>query len=158
MLQGVPIGLSFGSVPFLLKDKLGYSELAIFSLATYPYSLKLLWSPIVDSVYIKSFGRRKSWIFPIQLLTGLLFLWLGVHIESLMQGLEHTDSLYYLSAIFFVMVFLSATQDIAVDGWALTLLSAENVSYSSTAQSIGITLGYFMSFTIFLAFNSAEFW
>ena len=51
---------------------------------------------------------------------------------------------------------MSATQDIAVDGWALTLLSEENVGYASTAQTIGINVGYFLSFTVFLALNSVE--
>jgi len=54
-------------------------------------------------------------------------------------------------------VFLCATQDVAVDGWALTLLSADNLSYASTAQTIGLNTGYFLSFTVFLAFNSPEF-
>ena len=39
----------------------------------------------------------------------------------------------------------------------MTLLSEENLSYASTAQTIGINTGYFMSFTVFLAFNSSEF-
>lgn len=47
--------------------------------------------------------------------------------------------------------------DIAVDGWALTLLSKGNLSYASTAQTIGLNCGYFLSFTVFLAFNSVEF-
>jgi hypothetical protein len=47
--------------------------------------------------------------------------------------------------------------DIAVDGWALTLLSKGNLSYASTAQTIGLNIGYFLSFTVFLAFNSVEF-
>ena len=42
-------------------------------------------------------------------------------------------------------------------GWALTLLSVDNLSYASTAQSIGLNTGYFLSFTVFLAFNSPEF-
>ena len=29
-----------------------------------------------------------------------------------------------------------ATQDIAVDGWALTMLSPENVGYASTCNSV----------------------
>ncbi|KAJ1564718.1 hypothetical protein HK096_006618, partial [Nowakowskiella sp. JEL0078] len=62
LLQGVPLGLTFGSIPFLLKAKLSYADIALFSLSGYPYSLKLLWSPIVDSLYLKSVGRRKSWI------------------------------------------------------------------------------------------------
>jgi len=54
-------------------------------------------------------------------------------------------------------VFLSATQDIAVDGWALTLLSQENLSYASTCQTIGLNTGFFASFTVFLALNSSAF-
>jgi len=34
----------------------------VFSVASYPYSFKLLWSPVVDSVYSLAFGRRKSWV------------------------------------------------------------------------------------------------
>lgn len=51
----------------------------------------------------------------------------------------------------------AASTDIAVDGWALTLLSKGNLSYASTAQTIGLNSGYFLSFTVFLAFNSVEF-
>lgn len=42
-------------------------------------------------------------------------------------------------------------------GWALTLLSEENLSYASTCQTIGLTTGYFASFTVFLALNSEAF-
>ncbi|KAF9103606.1 hypothetical protein BGX27_010500 [Mortierella sp. AM989] len=154
-LLGVPVGLAFGSIPFLLKAKMSYSQIGVFSLAHYPYSMKFLWSPIVDAVYSKDLGRRKSWIVPIQLLTGFMFLWLGINIDDWMSQ-EHI-SVGTLTAVFFVLIFFSATQDIAVDGWALTLLSKDNVSYASTAQTVGLNSGYFLSFTVFLAFNSPEF-
>ena len=32
-----------------------------------------------------------------------------------------------ITALFFVLVLLAATQDIAVDGWALTLLSRRHI-------------------------------
>lgn len=83
-----PSGLTFGTIPFLLKSSLSYAEIAVFSLAGYPYSLKLLWSPIVDSIYAKRFGRRKSWIIPIQLTTGLLFWWIGERAESFVSGVR----------------------------------------------------------------------
>ncbi|GJJ77903.1 MFS transporter, PAT family, solute carrier family 33 (acetyl-CoA transportor), member 1 [Entomortierella parvispora] len=155
LLQGVPVGLAFGSIPFLLKAKLSYTQIGVFSLAHYPYSMKFLWSPIVDAVYSKDLGRRKSWIVPIQLLTGFMFLWLGVNIDYWMA--QDQIAIGTLTAVFFVLVFFSATQDIAVDGWALTLLSKDNVSFASTAQTIGLNSGYFLSFTVFLAFNSPEF-
>lgn len=49
------------------------------------------------------------------------------------------------------------TQPATVAGWALTLLSKDNLSYASTAQTVGLNIGYFLSFTVFLAFNSVEF-
>ncbi|KAI9206634.1 acetyl-coenzyme A transporter 1-domain-containing protein [Polychytrium aggregatum] len=154
-LQGVPLGLVFGSIPFLLKSKLSFSEIAIFSLSSYPYSLKLLWSPIVDSIYFKSIGRRKSWIIPIQAITGIWLFSLGGTVDKILT----LDELpvWSLALTFTTIVFLCATQDIAVDGWALTLLSRENKIYASTAQTIGLNSGYFLSFTVFLAFNSHEF-
>ena len=42
-------------------------------------------------------------------------------------------------------------------GWALTLLSPQNLSYASTAQTVGLTAGQFLSFTVFLAFSSPDF-
>lgn len=155
LLQGVPLGLCLGSVPFLLKEKLDYSQLALFSLTAYPYSVKLLWSPIVDTWYIRSFGRRKSWIIPIQFLLSLLLIYIGRGIDETLQ--QAALPINQLAFLFTTLVFLCATQDIAVDGWALELLTDENKTYASTAQSVGLNTGYFLSFTIFLAFNSPEF-
>lgn len=42
-------------------------------------------------------------------------------------------------------------------GWALTLLSPSNLSYASTAQTVGLTAGQFLSYTVFLAFQSPDF-
>ncbi|KAJ3315579.1 hypothetical protein HDV04_001993 [Boothiomyces sp. JEL0838] len=130
LLQGVPLGLSFGSVPYLLKSKLNYSDLALFSLSSYPYSLKLLWSPIVDSLYFKSIGRRKSWILPIQFILGVCLVFVGYHIDELLEG----DIPVTMIAVVFTIM-----------------------TYASTAQTIGLNTGYFLSFTVFLAFNSPEF-
>lgn len=155
MLQGVPVGLAFGSIPFLLKSKLSYSQVGVFSLAAYPYSLKLLWSPIVDAIYSPKIGRRKSWIIPIQTISGLTLIYLGSFIDGILENPQ--DHLSTITACFFMLVFFCATQDIAVDGWALTCLSKDSLSYASTAQTIGMNTGYFSSFTIFLALSSPDF-
>ncbi|KAI1258990.1 MFS general substrate transporter [Xylariaceae sp. FL1019] len=158
-LQGVPMGLATGSVPFLLKEHLSFGEIGVFSLASYPYSLKLFWSPIVDAMWTPRLGRRKSWILPIQLISGLSMLWLGGEIETLMAttGKAGGPTVWGFTGWWFFLVFMCATQDIAVDGWALTLLTPGNVSYASTAQTVGLTAGHFLSYTVFLAFNSEDF-
>nr|UJH94535.1 ST.15 [Starmerella bombicola] len=153
--QGIPVGLAMGSVPFLLKERLTYGQIGMFSLASYPYSLKLLWSPIVDGIFFKKFGRRKSWIVPIQLFSALVLLFLSTRINDLMDNAA--DSLRAITIMFGVLVTGCATQDIAVDGWALTLLSQSALPYASTAQTIGMNTGYFTSFTVFLALSSPEF-
>ena len=45
---------------------------AEFSFVQYPYSLKVLWAPIVDCVYSKRVGRRKTWTVPMQYIVGKL--------------------------------------------------------------------------------------
>ncbi len=158
-LQGIPMGLATGSVPFLLKDHLSFGQIGVFSLASYPYSLKLFWSPIVDAVWNPKVGRRKSWILPIQLMSGFGMLYLGSKVEDLMAmtGKPGGPTVWNFTGWWFFLVFMCATQDIAVDGWALTLLSPGNVSYASTAQTVGLTAGQFLSYTVFLAFNSKDF-
>ena len=158
-LQGIPMGLASGSVPFLLKKRLSYGQIGVFSLAAYPYSLKLLWSPIVDAVWSPKLGRRKSWILPIQMCSGVGMLYLGSRVEAMMvtAGAQDGSGVWNFTYWWFMLVFLCATQDIAVDGWALTLLSPPNLSYASTAQTVGLTGGHFLSYTVFLAFQAPDF-
>lgn len=158
-LQGIPMGLAMGSVPFLLKSYFSYGQIGVFSLASYPYSLKLLWSPIVDAIWSKRFGRRKSWITPIQTISGFAMIYLGGRIDKLMKDASANDGagVWGFTGWWFLLVFLCATQDIAVDGWAISLLSIQNISYASTAQTVGLTAGSFLSHTVFLAFQAPDF-
>ena len=61
-----------------------------------------------------------------------------------------------VTAFFFALYFLMATQDIAVDGWALTMLSRKNRGKGPICNSIGQNIGYFLSYVGFLALNDAE--
>lgn len=118
-LQGIPMGLAMGSVPFLLKKAdASYSAIGVFSLAAYPYSLKLLWSPIVDAVWSPKLGRRKSWILPIQTVSGFSMLYLGSVVNRIMESAAQKDGsgIWNFTYWWFALVFLCATQDIAVDG------------------------------------------
>lgn len=117
-LQGIPMGLASGSVPFLLKSHLSYGQIGVYSLASYPYSLKLLWSPIVDAVWSPKVGRRKSWILPIQMISGFSMIWLGSRVEAMMvkAGEDGGSGVWGFTGWWFGLVFMCATQDIAVDG------------------------------------------
>ena len=142
-LQGVPMGLAMGSVPFLLKSHLSYGQIGIFTLASYPYSLKLLWSPIVDAVWSPAIGRRKSWILPIQLCSGFGMLYMGGRAEKMMIAAGATDGsgVWTFTWWWFFLVFLCATQDIAVDG-NLLLCCYEQTQLYDTAKLTFFRLGF----------------
>ena len=154
-------------------NKIAYSANAIFALCSWPFSLKLLWAPMVDACFIKSFGRRKSWLVPVQLLAGALMKGGSDYVEREL-GLETTASgtaggtttttttttttmdVRGLTLFFFTLYFLMATQDIAVDGWAITMLGRKNRGKGPVCNSIGQNIGYFLSYVGFLALNDVE--
>uniref|UniRef100_A0A2C9JR90 Acetyl-coenzyme A transporter 1 n=1 Tax=Biomphalaria glabrata TaxID=6526 RepID=A0A2C9JR90_BIOGL len=159
LLQGIPLGLA-GSIPMLLQSrKVSYTDQALFSLVYWPFSIKLLWAPLVDSLYMQWFGRRKTWLIPIQYLMGVFMLILSTQAKFLLGDSDHQDNVNILglTVIFVFLNFLAATQDIAVDGWALSMLSKPNVGWASTCNSVGQTAGYFLGNVIFLALESADF-
>ena len=156
-LQGIPLGLAASIPMFLQTRKVGYRQQALFSLVSWPFSVKLLWAPLVDAFYSRSFGRRKSWLIPTQYVIGVVMLVLSYFVDSLLGNDKEPPRIVFLTIVFFILFVCAATQDIAVDGWALTILSRENVGHASTCNSVGQTGGYFLGYTIFLALESKEF-
>ena len=135
----------------------------------------MLWAPVVDAVYSfssfvttrwsKRMGRRKTWIVPLQLLIGIMFITLSSVIEKTLYS--ESPNIPFLTVCFFIFYLLAATQDIAVDAWALTMLSKKNKGWQSTCNSVGQTLGVHLAFvssvivnnrnSVFLALNEPTF-
>ncbi|CAD5217386.1 unnamed protein product [Bursaphelenchus xylophilus] len=158
LLQGIPLGL-IAAVPLLLQSKgITYSQQAVFSFSHWPFSMKLLWAPIVDSIYVRRIGRRKSWMVPCQYLIGGFLLVVSYYLNEIMgTNGSGTPNIFLLMCIFLPLNFLAATQDIAVDGWALTMLSRKNVGYASSCNVVGQTVGFFMGNVVFLTLQSKDF-
>uniref|UniRef100_A0A2S2QEU1 Acetyl-coenzyme A transporter 1 n=1 Tax=Sipha flava TaxID=143950 RepID=A0A2S2QEU1_9HEMI len=156
-MQGLCIGVC-SSIPILLKSRKDgtYSEQAIYSITSYPYFLKLFWAPLVDSYYIHKFGRRKTWLVSTQFLIGIVLLYAGRNIDTFLPEKEKPN-ITALVIIFFSIVFLSATQDIAVDGWALTMLKKNNVGYASTCNTTGLAFGIIIGNVLTILLTSSEF-
>ena len=58
-----------------------------------------------------AFFFRKSWLVPTQYLLGLFMLYLSVTVESLLQSNDsHGPDVLTLTAVFFMLSFLAATQ------------------------------------------------
>nr|XP_008197242.1 PREDICTED: acetyl-coenzyme A transporter 1 [Tribolium castaneum]XP_971594.2 PREDICTED: acetyl-coenzyme A transporter 1 [Tribolium castaneum] len=156
-LQGIPLGLS-SAIPMILQNRgVSYKQQAEFSFVTWPFSLKLLWAPLVDSIFSTRVGRRKTWLIPTQYLIGAFMLLLSGHVDQWLGGEALAPNIEILTLLFFSLNFLAATQDIAVDGWALTMLKKQNVGHASTCNSVGQTAGFFLSYVVFMALESPSF-
>ena len=120
-LQGLIMGLMFSTFPLKLKEYFNYSDLGLFYYCSYPFSFKLIWSPLVDTYYFKSIGLRKTWIILSQIVCGGLLFVLYFNYEYFMSE----KKIYYLAVLSFLIIFCVATQDIAVDALALTISGKE---------------------------------
>lgn len=155
-LQSLPMGLC-ASMPLLMTDRnISYYDQGLFSLAFFPYSTKLLWAPLIDSIYVKKFGRRKSWLIPCQLLNTILLFSTADRIQYLLDNYTSKTDIMILSGIFFIFVFISATHDVALDGWGITILSKENLSWQASCNMIGGIFGFLMGFIVFINLESAK--
>ena len=84
-IQGVPVGL-VQSVSFLMSSRhVSYADQGTFSMTLWPYSMKLFLAPVVDSVYWRRLGRRKSWIVPMQLIIGVFFISVASYVHELFE-------------------------------------------------------------------------
>lgn len=152
-LQGIPMGLS-AAIPMVLQEKgASLAELGKFSFCSWPFSLKILWAPIVDSLYSKRVGLRKSWLIPSQLCIGFSMVIGSWYIDEMLGDASHAPDVGALTSLFFLLFLMCATQDIAVDGWALTMLQPRNIAYASTCNAIGQAFGNAVAFVGFLALN-----
>ncbi|VVC28221.1 Major facilitator superfamily domain,Acetyl-coenzyme A transporter 1 [Cinara cedri] len=140
-MQGVPLGLTSAMQIILQGYKsITYADQALFSIVLWPYSLKLLWAPVVDAIYIQRVGRRKSWLIPVQYTLGACLLYFGNNMDDLLPE-SGKPNINMIVCVFFIMNLTLATQDIVVDSWALTMLKKNNVSYASTCNYVGAAAG-----------------
>lgn len=153
MVQGLWFGFIGSALPVKLKKSFDLDELGIISLWFVPYSFKFIFAPLIDTVYSHQMGKRRTWIVPTQLIMGVIVFYFSFQLEELIEQ----KRVYLITVLFTVILWWCALQDIAVDGWWVTIVKEENTQYSALAQITGVSIGIFTSTTIFFAFSSVEF-
>ncbi len=149
--QGLPFGFQASALSLYLTsvgvslDKVGLSR----ALAL-PWLLKVLWAPLVDRVGSTRFGRRKSWIVPMQSLLALTCVF-----AAFVPPQTH---LTWLLAAVLVMNLFAATQDIAVDAFAIDLLSPEELGAGNAAQVVGYKIGMLTGGGLLVAWSATIGW
>ena len=72
--QGLPFGFQKELAAFLRQAGMSLTNITLARGLSVPWLLKALWAPLVDRYGSASFGRRKSWIVPLQLLLAATFV------------------------------------------------------------------------------------
>jgi len=120
--SGFPFGLVNEALPVYLRAQgAGLVDVGRVAAITWPWSLKFLWSPLVDRL-----GSRRQWIAGC--LAGLSVLTLLlVHIDP-----AHLGSAFWLLAM--AIVTLSATQDIAIDAYTIEITSTKELGVANSVR------------------------
>lgn len=129
--QGLPFGFQATALPLLLRERgVSLQAIGLSGLLAVPWLAKALWAPWVDRYGHPGFGRRKSWIVPLQA---------GLALCALIAA--RTERVEWLMLLVFVMNLLAATQDIAVDALAVSWLEPAELGVGNAVQVVGYKLG-----------------
>jgi PAT family beta-lactamase induction signal transducer AmpG len=109
--EGFPFGIVVDNLPVYFRTHgVSLTEIGMMSLLGMPWTLKVLWAPLVDR-----FGERRQWIAAA--LVTLAALSLAIPL------LDPTRPTIWLWAILLAFTTASATQDIAIDAYTIGLLA-----------------------------------
>ncbi|MBC76849.1 MAG: AmpG family muropeptide MFS transporter [Halobacteriovoraceae bacterium] len=134
LLQGVSAGLPLllaGSTlqAWMRESDVSLATIGVFALAGLPYSLKFLWSPLIDRYALPFLTRRRAYIFLFQVLLLAMFFSIGVLDPKTQTG---------LFALFVVVItFFSASQDIVIDAYRREALTDEELGLGSSLYVTG---------------------
>ncbi len=132
--QGLPGGFLAVVLPVVLREQgLSLKTIGLASFLSAPWLLKFAWAPLVDRYGWPGFGRHRSWLVPAQL--GMLAVTLAL------STVRPQDDLTLVVVLFLLLNVFAATQDIAVDGWAVRLIGGDDLGPANSAQVGGFKVG-----------------
>jgi len=107
--EGLPFGIAYDVWPvFFRVHGVSLKDIGLMSLLSLPWTWKMLWAPLVDR-----FGARQHWITAALAVLGAATL--------AIVPLDAAHPSWALWAVLLLFTAASATQDIAIDAWAVDI-------------------------------------
>ncbi|MGR8919895.1 MAG: AmpG family muropeptide MFS transporter [Gammaproteobacteria bacterium] len=137
--SGLPLALSGSTMQaWLTESGIDVATIGMFSVVGLPYLFKFVWAPLLDRYQPGWPGRRRDWILLSQLaLAGLLF-WLGY--ADLARG-----AVAWLGIGAFLVAFMSATQDVAIDAYRTEILAERERGFGAAVFVTGYRVAMLVS-------------
>ncbi|HTT71816.1 MAG TPA: MFS transporter [Anaeromyxobacteraceae bacterium] len=124
--SGMPLGFVWVTLQFFLVDlSIPKATIGLLSGVSLPWTVKFLWSPLVDRYALAWPGRRRSWVLVTQLLLALAFggfALVAYRILAVPPAGRAPSTPLLIGLMAMVIAFLSATQDIAYDAYCVEAL------------------------------------
>ncbi len=127
--SGLPLGLVWYAIPDWMRDiGVDIRVVGLFSLAQAPWTFKVMWSPLMDRYVPRFWGRRRGWMAVTQLALAVLGL--------LLAGVgRRPEALWVVGALAFAIAIASASQDVAIDAYAVEVLREDEQGVASGART-----------------------
>lgn len=128
--SGLPLFLTSKTLQaWMSKEGVDLGAIGLFSLVGLPYSLKFLWSPLLDRFVPPFLGRRRGWLVVTQV--GLIVAIAFMFFQQPKQALQ----LLAINAI--LIAFFSASQDIAFDAYRTDVLEPLEMGAGAALTVLG---------------------
>ncbi|NJM65269.1 MAG: AmpG family muropeptide MFS transporter [Acaryochloris sp. RU_4_1] len=149
--SGLPLFLTSRTLQLWMQDaKVDLGAITLFSLASLPYSLKFLWSPLLDRFIPPFLGPRRGWLLLTQV--GLVLVIIAM---ALQQPAQNAQVLQLLAVTSLILTFLSATQDIVGDAYRTDILEPSELETGASVWVLGYRIALLV--TSFLALALADY-
>jgi len=145
--SGMPLGLVWIAIPdWMRKSGFDIRVVGLITLAQAPWTFKFLWAPLMDRYVPPKLGRRRGWAAVAQVVL------LGATLCLAGLG-NHPDTPWVLFALTLAIAFAGATQDIAVDAYAVDVLRPDEQAVAVGSRNMFYRTGMQLagSFSITLA-------
>ena len=123
--QGVPWGFMLTTlVNYLSENGLSTEDAGVLtSVIILPWTFKLIWAPLLDTVTYRPMGRRRPWIIVAQLCMALTLLGI-LAVEPYMFGSDMNIAISYMMLywMFFIHNVFQSIQDVCTDALAVDIL------------------------------------
>lgn len=136
--SGLPLALTGTTLQaWFTLSGINLVAIGSLSLVGQPYVYKFLWAPLLDRFSPKIFGRRRGWIFIMQILLAITL--------SIMAFLKPQHLALEMGMLALTIAFFSATQDIAIDAYRVDLLKPEERGLGSAMVTGGYRVAMLVS-------------
>jgi len=136
--SGLPLSLTGSTLQaWMTEAQVDLATIGRFALVGLPYTMKFLWSPLLDNARPLFWGRRRGWAILTQMMLILLI--------AVMGTVDPRSDLGLLSLIAIAVAFFSASQDIVLDAFRTELLTPAELGAGAGIYVMGYRLAMLVS-------------